>query len=117
MKNGIFFILLFSCIHGYSQSPVGVYTDLSKAEKQTDSLILNADSSYRYAFYYPKYGVSEFYEGTWSYKDNTIILNNSGMKQAAFILTATISNGSITQLLVTNAKLRKGKKGQVLLKN
>ena len=117
MKNGIFFILLFFCLQGFSQSPIGVYTDLSKAEKQTDSLILNADSSYRYAFYYPKYQVSEYYEGTWRYKDNTLFLNNSGLKQAAFILTATISNGGITQLLVTNAKLRKGKKGQVLLKN
>ena len=117
MKNGIFFILLFSCIHGYSQSPIGIYTDLSKAEKQTDSLILNADSSYRYAFYYPKYQVSEYYEGTWRYKDNTLFLNNSGLKQTAFILTATMSNGMITQLQVTKAKLRKSKKDQVLLRN
>jgi hypothetical protein len=116
MKNTILAILLFSFTYGNSQSPAGIYTDVTKAGKQTDSLILNADSTYRYAFYYPKYEVSEYYTGKWSYSENTIFLYNSGMKQPAFILTPTINNGIIVQLHVTEAKLRKRKKGQILLR-
>ena len=106
------FLLFFSPCQ--SQSLVGIYLDESNALKETDSLYLNSDSTYRYAFYYPKYGYSEYYAGKWRYVNNQILLDNSRMKEPAFILIPTITNGLLTELHMIAAKLRKKKKGQIL---
>lgn len=99
-----------------AQNVIGTYVDLTKSDKEIDSLILLPDSTYRYAFYYPKYTVSEYYTGKWKYFNGEIILENAGMSKPAFVLTPVIDQQNVTQVLMTKAKLRKKKKGQVLIR-
>ena len=97
-----------------AQDITGTYVDLRKSDKEIDSLILLPDSTYRYAFYYPKYTVSEYYSGKWKYVNGEIILENAGMSKPAFVLTPVLNQQKVTQVVMTEAKLRKKKKGQVL---
>ena len=106
-------LFLLGFFSANSQSFFGLYIDETNL-KEIDSLILYPDSTYRYAFYYPKYSVSEYYLGNWKYVNNKIVLGNSGMKAPAFILTPIISETVPKELVMTSAKLRKRKKGQIL---
>ncbi len=107
-------LLSVMCISLNAQNVVGTYVDLTQSDKEIDSLILLSDSTYRYAFYYPKYAVSEYYTGKWNYVNGEIILENAGLSKPAFILTPLINQEKVIQLQMREAKLRKKKKGQVL---
>jgi hypothetical protein len=91
MKTALVSLMVFAMVTARAEDVAGHYV-LHGVMEVGSELLLKADGSFEYMLVY---GAADFWaKGTWQHKDNSVVLDSAGKKEAPFRFLRSAAGGS-----------------------